>query len=352
MATSSTRRVDEEKGARSQEDISLRGLVEELRNIETALREGQAPPQDCEVQFLLEQVSKFETAGRDTLISIQVTPWWLWERVKVVAKPVAKVGKKAFSATSSLFTPWTNRLVDMMDSDDPRMDEADLCDSCEEIGVSMAGGAARIAADCCERLMTPSGWNLIVAEDGSASCCVCQECFKGGKLHHCRNCGDWVCDADSQMKSTIPWKGWHDPVRICDSCKDDVNLRLEALALKQQIECQRSFDSQLTDELERAVFVVSLGPQTGNDKVEVNRDPRFRRPSKAKSLDPTICEKQACEKADGDWSIVGDEETTCKEVRRIHPHQATQTHERVHPWCKSVQKGCSTNRFISSRRHI
>ncbi|CAG0884574.1 unnamed protein product [Cyprideis torosa] len=37
-------------------------------------------------------------------------------------------------------------------------------------------------------------------------------------LHHCRNCGQGVCDDCSKKRMPVPERGWDDPVRICDGC--------------------------------------------------------------------------------------------------------------------------------------
>lgn len=52
-----------------------------------------------------------------------------------------------------------------------------------------------------------------------AQCLICEEKF-GPKLslHHCRSCGEGVCDPCSQVERAVPSRGWDYPVRICDKC--------------------------------------------------------------------------------------------------------------------------------------
>ena len=38
------------------------------------------------------------------------------------------------------------------------------------------------------------------------------------KLHHCRKCGQGVCDDCSRTKKPVPTRGWDQPVRVCDKC--------------------------------------------------------------------------------------------------------------------------------------
>ena len=39
-------------------------------------------------------------------------------------------------------------------------------------------------------------------------------------LHHCRSCGNGVCDDCSRTRKPVPVQGWDQPVRICDKCRD------------------------------------------------------------------------------------------------------------------------------------
>ncbi|KAG2468918.1 ZFYV1 protein, partial [Polypterus senegalus] len=36
--------------------------------------------------------------------------------------------------------------------------------------------------------------------------------------HHCRSCGQGVCDHCSTKRRPVPSRGWDHPVRICDEC--------------------------------------------------------------------------------------------------------------------------------------
>ncbi|XP_053951349.1 zinc finger FYVE domain-containing protein 1-like isoform X4 [Anastrepha ludens] len=38
--------------------------------------------------------------------------------------------------------------------------------------------------------------------------------------HHCRRCGQMVCERCSQQRQTVPERGWNEPVRVCDKCAD------------------------------------------------------------------------------------------------------------------------------------
>lgn len=36
--------------------------------------------------------------------------------------------------------------------------------------------------------------------------------------HHCRSCGQAVCDNCSKGRRPVPDRGWPSDVRVCDSC--------------------------------------------------------------------------------------------------------------------------------------
>lgn len=50
-------------------------------------------------------------------------------------------------------------------------------------------------------------------------CAVCKNEF-GPKLskHHCRSCGEGVCDGCSKSRKAVPSRGWNYNVRVCNNC--------------------------------------------------------------------------------------------------------------------------------------
>lgn len=58
--------------------------------------------------------------------------------------------------------------------------------------------------------------------DHLASACMFPECkivfSMAHRRHHCRRCGKVYCDAHSATKRTLESHGYHEPVRICDTC--------------------------------------------------------------------------------------------------------------------------------------
>lgn len=46
----------------------------------------------------------------------------------------------------------------------------------------------------------------------------CREFTAKLSKHHCRACGQGVCDDCSPERRAVPSRGWDHPVRVCASC--------------------------------------------------------------------------------------------------------------------------------------
>ncbi|CAF2386562.1 unnamed protein product [Rotaria sp. Silwood2] len=57
------------------------------------------------------------------------------------------------------------------------------------------------------------------------ACCICKRAFNSttNRLHHCRNCGDAVCEQCSPTKRPVPERDWLTPVRVCKLCDEAMN---------------------------------------------------------------------------------------------------------------------------------
>lgn len=42
------------------------------------------------------------------------------------------------------------------------------------------------------------------------------------KKHHCRSCGEGFCNNCSKHEMPVPSRGWNEPVRVCNSCRDEL----------------------------------------------------------------------------------------------------------------------------------
>ncbi|XP_066254587.1 zinc finger FYVE domain-containing protein 1-like isoform X1 [Euwallacea similis] len=63
----------------------------------------------------------------------------------------------------------------------------------------------------------PSYWT---PDNECTECALCTKPFGTLlPLHHCRDCGRGVCDSCSNSKKIVPLRGWHSPVRVCNSCR-------------------------------------------------------------------------------------------------------------------------------------
>lgn len=64
----------------------------------------------------------------------------------------------------------------------------------------------------------PAYW---VPDQDIHTCNECQREFSPRlSIHHCRACGQGVCDDCSQGRRAVPSRGWDHPVRVCNSCKE------------------------------------------------------------------------------------------------------------------------------------
>ena len=109
---------------------------------------------------------------------------------------------------------------------------------------SLASAMLEYPISAIKETARPSYW---VPDDEITSCCVCDILFENvgpspsltssqtnnptiqnqtissstqqlAKLHHCRKCGQGVCDDCSRTKKPVPSRGWDQPVRVCDKC--------------------------------------------------------------------------------------------------------------------------------------
>ena len=76
--------------------------------------------------------------------------------------------------------------------------------------------ATKIPFDVLKESARPSYWRP------DAECLACSVCKKPFDdlllLHHCRSCGNGVCNACSPHLRPVPSRGWETPVRVCNNC--------------------------------------------------------------------------------------------------------------------------------------
>ena len=63
-----------------------------------------------------------------------------------------------------------------------------------------------------------------VADEDALNCSGCEWRFHWmRRRHHCRSCGEVFCSSCSKEADPLPWIGYHEPVRVCDSCHEGAN---------------------------------------------------------------------------------------------------------------------------------
>lgn len=82
--------------------------------------------------------------------------------------------------------------------------------------ISVAASTLNYPIDMIKDTARPAYWT---PDEQIKACYVCEELF-GPKLriHHCRACGQGVCESCSPNKRPVPLRGWDYPVRICRKC--------------------------------------------------------------------------------------------------------------------------------------
>eukprot|EP00117_Sycon_ciliatum_P010764 scpid54053/ scgid0522/ Zinc finger FYVE domain-containing protein 1; Double FYVE-containing protein 1; SR3; Tandem FYVE fingers-1 len=84
------------------------------------------------------------------------------------------------------------------------------------IAASAVAGAMEYPKAMLKDAARPAYW---VADKDITQCSVCSQDFNEKLLlHHCRACGNGVCDGCSQKRRTVPDRGWDMDVRVCDKC--------------------------------------------------------------------------------------------------------------------------------------
>ena len=61
------------------------------------------------------------------------------------------------------------------------------------------------------------------------NCFVCKQEFNDKlPIHHCRACGQGVCDPCSQTRMKVPSRGWDQEVRTCDDCQKKLSVHWQS----------------------------------------------------------------------------------------------------------------------------
>lgn len=76
--------------------------------------------------------------------------------------------------------------------------------------------ATKIPFDVLKESARPSYWK---PDNECVKCALCKKEFDELLLlHHCRSCGNGVCNGCSPSLRPVPSRGWETPVRVCNNC--------------------------------------------------------------------------------------------------------------------------------------
>ncbi|CAH0392795.1 unnamed protein product [Bemisia tabaci] len=85
-----------------------------------------------------------------------------------------------------------------------------------EAVASVTSEPSRVASSWIADQIAPKYWK---PNSEIKNCKVCLKLFpNNASKHHCRACGDGVCEGCSMNNKPVPEKGWESPVRVCDIC--------------------------------------------------------------------------------------------------------------------------------------
>lgn len=137
------------------------------------------------------------------------------------------------------------------------------------------------AANCPTYRVSPSGTGRIQAppawkEDTNVlKCGICNADFNSliRWKHHCRNCGDCVCDSCSRARQILPQVDCHTAVRVCDVCMVMTNSYEPETAV--YYEDKHEDEQNKEQQAEGKMFVDDqyCNPSKGNGPIDRDRGP-------------------------------------------------------------------------------
>ncbi|XP_055699994.1 zinc finger FYVE domain-containing protein 1-like isoform X1 [Phlebotomus papatasi] len=86
---------------------------------------------------------------------------------------------------------------------------------------NLSAQPSKAITDWATDKIAPDYW---VPNSQIINCHSCSENFEMSKLpkHHCRRCGRGFCSSCSNNEMPVPERGWTEPVRVCNSCRDEL----------------------------------------------------------------------------------------------------------------------------------
>ncbi|ESO95488.1 hypothetical protein LOTGIDRAFT_117073 [Lottia gigantea] len=86
--------------------------------------------------------------------------------------------------------------------------------------IGVMASAIEYPLDILKDSARPDYW---IPDEKINNCCVCKKDFDLLlSKHHCRSCGNGVCDYCSPNRLSVPIRGWDYPVRVCKNCEKNI----------------------------------------------------------------------------------------------------------------------------------
>eukprot|EP00731_Ephydatia_muelleri_P028164 Em0019g1037a len=164
---------------------------------------------ECKVEFKPSQTKHHcracgEGFCENCLIKLMPVPWRGWGTVPV------KVCNPCHSKHNTKF----NESLQMVEIEEAQTHGV-TARYVGEVAQKAVSGAMNYSCGIILETARPTYW---VPDEEILNCNVCKCDLNLKSKHHCRFCGQGVCDACSHQRKPVPSKGWNYPVRICDTC--------------------------------------------------------------------------------------------------------------------------------------
>ncbi|XP_011194018.1 zinc finger FYVE domain-containing protein 1 isoform X3 [Zeugodacus cucurbitae] len=198
-----------------------------MKRLPVPSRGWKDPVRVCNICYTLLQKQPNGVPGQTTTEPADIC---LRQIGEVIINPLGNITKGAYEFTKGIIKDTARPSYWVSDGSSPTCHICQtLFGTAEELAIAKASGAPGSSA-CANHTDTQAKENIA---NGNMSDSVASNLSNGGgkcnnqptpighcPRHHCRRCGQAVCEKCSQQRQPVPEHGWDEPVRVCDKCAD------------------------------------------------------------------------------------------------------------------------------------